>query len=744
MNLARRPLRLDAAATGEYDGGVAEITVAQAFNHAVGLAGAGRVPEAEAIYRQILAVDPKHVDAMQMLGVLMAQGGQGGRWEEGLDLVQKASRINPAAASCHVNIGMILAGRGKLQEAIQSFRHALRLRPGSPEAQNNLANALMAVGRIDDAIDAYQKVISLHPRFPHAHNNLGTALCARERADEAIECFRRAIALKPDYAEAHFNLGKALYEKREWEAAMEAAERALSLRAEYPEALTLKGVLLQSLGHHGVAVATYERSLAVRPGDAETLNNLATAHLELRRYDLAIQTYQKAIAADPGNAEAQGNLGRALGEVGHLDEAIAQYRKSLQIKPQSRTASGMLLYLHLHTEISPREILEEHKKWASIYVKPKAGKREHPNSRDPDRRIRVGYVSPDFTNHPVGRFMHPILSHHDRERYDVVCYSDTRATDAMTARLRGHANLWRDTSRLSDAQLAKQVREDRVDVLVDLVMHSKGSRLLAFAEKSAPVQLTYLAYASTTGIAEMDYRISDPYLDPTGRDESAYTEKTLRLPHSFWCYEPAVEAPEVAPLPASVNGYVTFGCLNNYWKVTPPVLELWTQLLARLPGSRLVLHAHEGDHRRRVREKLAEKHLHPERVSFVGFQPLPEYLRQHTLLDIALDPFPYCGGTTTCEALWMGTPVFTLPGQTAVSRAGMSILSNVGLPELVARSKEEYLEIASHFATDLGRLAEVRSTLRDRMRASPLMDAPRFARDLECLYRNAWKSWCEP
>jgi predicted O-linked N-acetylglucosamine transferase (SPINDLY family) len=344
--------------------------------------------------------------------------------------------------------------------------------------------------------------------------------------------------------------------------------------------------------------------------------------------------------------------------------------------------------------------------------------------------------------------MLPILTHHDRKKFEVFCYSDTRATDAMTTRLREQAHVWRDTARLSDGELAAQVREDRIDLLVDLVMHSKGSRLLALSKKPAPVQISYLAYASTTGIDEIDYRISDPYLDPpcpphpSGSEESIYSEKTLRLPNCFWCYQPDPETPDVGPLPFSQNGYITFGCLNNFWKITPPALDLWIELLSRVPHSRLVLHAHEGDQRRRLREKFASASLDPDRLAFIGFQPLASYLQQHTLIDIALDPFPYGGGTTTCESLWMGAPVITLPSQTAVSRAGLSILSNIGLPELIARSRDYYLQIATDLAANPKRLADLRTSLRDRMQHSPLMNAPQFAHDLESLYREAWQTWC--
>lgn len=718
-----------------------QITLQQAFDSAFRLHQSGRTAEAESLYRQILAHEPGHVDAMQMLGVLVAQAGRG---EEGLGLIRAAIALNPAAASCHTNLGMVLAGRGELEAAIESFRRAIELRPESPEAHNNLANALGAVGRIDESIQSYRRAVALRPNFAQAYNNLGTALCVRGDAEEGIAALRRAVALKPDYAQAFFNLGKALNEHGDAEGALTALGRAVELQPAYPDAFIQVGIVHQTQGRLNPAVEAYERALAVRPEDPEALNNLATAYQEMREYDKAIDTYRRAITARPDHPEANGNLANSLSQIGEIDAALATYRRSVELTPNARTASGMMLFVHLHPDFGPEDILREHRRWADTYARPLAPARiEHANDRDPNRRIRIGYVSPDFTNHPVGRFMLPVLANHDRAAFEVFCYSDTRATDGTTDQLRAHADVWRDTANLTDRQLAERVREDRIDVLVDLLMHAKGCRLLAFARKPAPVQISYLSYCSTTGLPAMDYRISDPYLDPPGTDESVYTEKTLRLPSTYWCFNPFPEIPDVGPLPATANGYVTLGCMNNFWKVTPPTRSLWFEVLRRLPDARLLLHAHEGSHRQRFRERMADAGLEPGRVEFVGFHPLAGYYAQHARIDLALDPFPYGGGTTTCESLWSGAPVVSLAGRTAVSRAGLSILSNVGLPELVARTTDQYLDIATALARDLPRLAELRAGLRGRMCASPLMDGPRFARDIESLYRRAWRAWCE-
>ena len=366
----------------------------------------------------------------------------------------------------------------------------------------------------------------------------------------------------------------------------------------------------------------------------------------------------------------------------------------------------------------------------------------HLNNRSPDRRLRVGYVSPNFGSHPVGRFLLPLLESHDKESFETFCYASVEIADAMTDRCRAHADVWRDMLGLSDEQVAHAIRQDRIDILVDLTMHMRRNRLLVFARKPAPVQVTYLAYCGTTGLSTMDYRLTDPYLDPPGQDERFYSELSVRLPETYWCYRPAIETPPVNAQPALEAGHVTFGSLNNFCKVTPPALAAWSRLLQAVPKSWLLLHAHPGSHRDRVCEFLNEQGISPERVVFVDFQPMAEYFGVYQRIDVALDPFPYGGGTTTCDALWMGVPVVSLAGQTAVGRGGLSILSNIGLPELVACDTEQYVRIAAELAQDLPRLRDLRATLRQRMQSSPLMDVPRFARNIEAAYREMWRRWC--
>jgi predicted O-linked N-acetylglucosamine transferase (SPINDLY family) len=599
---------------------------------------------------------------------------------------------------------------GRLREAEQLYRQVLAERPEHPEAVHHLGVIALQEGRNDIAVDLIRRAVVLKPDYAEAHGNLGSALAGKGQLDDAIASYRRALASNPKMAKVHFNLGNAPRDK----------------------------------GHIDDAVASYRQAIALWPDYAEAYNNLGNVMKDKGQLDDAIAAYRRATALNPGYAEAHNNLGNVLKEQGLLDDAIAAYRQAMSVRTNYVQAHSNLIYLlHFHPAYDARMIYEEHRRWNHRHAEPlKKLIRPHTNNRDPDRQLRIGYVSPDFREHSVGRFILPLLAAQDSERFTVFCYSDARRSDALTANLRRHANQWRNTVGLTDERAARLIREDQIDILVDLTMHMADNRMLMFASKPAPVQVTYLAYCSTTGLDTFDYRFTDPLLDPPGSQDGFYSEKSVGLPDTYWCYAADERSPEVNSLPALASGEVTFGCLNNFSKVSPDVLDVWMQLLRSLPNSRLILHAHEGSHRQRVRDLLQHQGIDPRRLKFAGKVSLPEYFALHRQIDIGLDPFPYNGGTTTCDALWMGVPVVTLTGRTAVGRGGASVLRNVGLPELVAETPQQYVEIALALAADLPRVAELRRTLRARMQASPLMDAPRFAQNVEAAYREMWRNWC--
>jgi predicted O-linked N-acetylglucosamine transferase (SPINDLY family) len=608
------------------------------------------------------------------------------------------------------NLALTHHQAGRLAVAEELYRRILQVEPGAAEVCLQLGLALQGQGRMEEAATCYQRATELKPDLVEAHYDWGNLLRAGGRPDLAVERFRRALALQPDLAEAHMALGNALLD----------------------------------LGHPQEAVAAYRRAVQSRPDYAEAYNNLGVALQGLGLLDEAEQCHRHAVVLRPDYAEAYNNLGQALQGQARLDEAIDCFGHAVELRPEAPSLHSNLVYaLHFSPRHDGLAIGQEVRRWHQRHAAPLiAAVARHANDRSPDRRLRVGYVSADFRTHPVGRFLLPLVEAHDRRQVEVFCYASVRVPDELTTRFQASADVWRDATRLSDEQLAAGIREDRIDVLVDLSMHMLGNRLLTFARRPAPVQVSYLAYCGTTGLEAIDYRLTDSYLDPPGEDESCYAEQTVRLPGCYWCYRPVADSPLANEPPSLASGRVTFGCLNNFCKVSPQTLDAWGRLLAVVPASRLLLHAHAGSHRDRVRETLAARGVDSARVEFVDLRPTLEYFALYRQIDVALDPFPYGGGTTTCDALWMGVPVVSLVGRTAVGRAGLSILSNLGLADLVAGDVEQYVGIAARLATDSQRLGELRSTLRTRMLSSALMDAPRFARNMEQAFREMWRRWC--
>jgi predicted O-linked N-acetylglucosamine transferase (SPINDLY family) len=685
-----------------------QVTIQQAFQLALQHHQAGRLREAEQLYRQILAQQPQHIDALHLLGV---SAHQGGRIDIAVDLIRRAIALQPDFTEAYCNLGNALKDKGQLDDAIAAYRQALAIKPDFAEAHYNLGNALREKGQLDAAIAAYQQASALRPDFAEAFNNLGNALNENGQFVAAIAACRQAIALRPNYAEALNNLGNALKENGQFDGAIAACRRAIAVRPNYPQA------------HY----------------------NLGNALRAKGQVDEAIAAYRQAIALKPNYAEVHNNLGTALAVEGQLDSAIAAYRQAIALRPGFSDAHSNLIFsMHFCPDYDANAIAQELCRWNRQHAEPLSQFiQPHCNDRSPDRPLRIGYLSPDLREHVVGRSLLPLLLQHDRGQFQIFCYSNVRCPDAVTSQLQQHADDWRNIVGLSDDQAAGQIREDRIDILVDLTLHTADSRLLVFARKPAPVQVTYLGYCASTGLSAMDYRLSDPHMDPPDADVSCYSEKTVRLPRTYWCYQPGGPTDEPSPPPVVKEGFVTFGCLNNFAKVSPAALDLWARILLAAPDSRMILHAHPGTHREDVMRKMQRAGVAPHRLGFVGKQPWAEYVQTYSQIDIALDPFPYGGGITTCDALWMGVPVVTLSGQTAVGRGGRSILSNLGLPELIAFNADQYVQIAIDLARNREQLVSLRQSMRDRMITSPLMDAQGFVRELEAAYRRMWRTWCE-
>jgi protein O-GlcNAc transferase len=753
---------------------MAQLTIQQGFDLAVRHHQAGRLQEAERLYRQILLQQPKHAGAMHYLGLT---ANQQGRNDIAVDLIRRAIALRPIWAEAHYNLGVALKDKGQLDEAIAAFRQAVALKPNYAEANHNLGSALRDTGQLDEAIAAYRqaivlrpdyaeahsnlgnalkdtgqldeaiaacrRAIALNPNSPEAHNNLGSALKDTGQLDEAIAAYRQAFALRPNYAEAYSNLGNALGVKGQLDEAIAACRRGVALDPNLAEAHNNLGSALKDNGQLVEAIAAYRQAIALNPNLPEAHNNLGNALKDKGQLDEAIAAYRQTIALNPKLPEPHNNLGSALMDRGQLDEAIAACRQAIALRPSYAKAHGNLIFaMHTHPAYDAKAIAEEQRHWNRQHAEPlRKFIQVYCNNPSRDRRLRIGYVSPDFRDHVVGRNLLPLFLHHDRRQFEITCYAHVLCPDAMTGQFQQNSDGWRNIVGLSDDQVADRIRQDEIDILVDLALHTANNRLLVFARKPAPVQVTYLGYCAGTGLEAIDYRLSDPHLDPADSDSSVYSERTFLLPETYWCYTTRDVTPEVSPSPAASAGYVTFGCLNNFAKASLPAQDLWAQILKIVPRSRLIVHCFPGAHREAMRERFAGKGVSPDRLEFLGKQSWAQYTGTYGRIDIALDPFPWGGGVTTCDAIWMGVAVVSLAGGTAVGRGGKSILTNIGLPELIARTPEQYVHIAAALAGDFPRLAELRGILRQRIQGSPLMDAPKFARNIEAAYREMWNNW---
>lgn len=678
------------------------------LNAALGHHRAGRLAPAADLYRQVLAVEPANTDALHSLGVLAYQDGQPAQAEA---LIRQALARAPDQPDMLNNLGTVLRDQGRIEEAMVCHHRAIKSRPEFAEAHSNLGNALRDYGRIEEAACCYQRALALKPELAEAHLNYGNVLRSLGRLSEAIASYRQALALRPDLADAHNNLGTAC----------------------------------KDLGLWDEALASYRRALALNPRSPTALYNVANVLNEQDRLEEAAALFRQAIALKPDLAEAHLNLGNVLKNQGRLLEAIECFRTAVTVRPDySGAHSNLLFTLNYMDGVTPQQIHAAHRQFHTLHAEALARFiRPHANTPDPGRRLKIGYISPDFRTHACAYFLEPLLAHHDRREVEVYAYAEVARPDAMTGRLRGLTDHWRSTVGMSDEQVAETIRADGIDVLVDLAGHTANSRLLVLARKPAPVQLTYLGYPATTGLDTMDYRLTDAHAEPPGMSERYYTERLVRLPHSLWCYQPFADMPEVASLPALTNGHLTFGSFNNFAKIGPRVIDLWAQVLAAVPDSRLIMICvPEGETQQRLIAQFAARGVAADRLTLHGRLPRGDYLALHQRVDVALDPFPCNGGTTTCDALWMGLPVIALIGDTFLSRAGLSLLAAAGLREFAAATPRDYLAVAVNLAGRIDALAALRVGLRERLCRSPLMDAPAFAHDVEAAYRGMWRQWC--
>ncbi|MGO9110814.1 MAG: tetratricopeptide repeat protein [Thermoguttaceae bacterium] len=703
-----------------------------------------RFDEAVSCYRRALELNPNNAEAHNHLGVAFQSLGDLATAEA---CFRRALTHNAYYPDAHSNLGNVLQAVGKPAEALASQQRAAQLKPGYAEAHRGIGAALKGLGSLDGAIAAYRRALELNPKAPETYNNLGNALKDQGKLDEAIACWRRALDLTPNDADAHNNLGMVFTEQRKLDDAVACYRRAVELKPEFAEAHNNLGSTLQDLGKLDDAVACYRRALELKPGLAVAHAGLGNAWKHQEKLDEAIASCRRALELKPDLAEAHNTLGNALKDQGKPDEAVACYRRALECKPDYAMAhDNLVLALHYCPGVTLAALAEAHAEYDRRQASPLRGAvAARENVRNRNGRLRLGFVSPDLSRHPVGWFLLGVLENLNQEQQETICYSDGMVKDDLTNRLRAAATQWRDVNQLGDQRLADQIRTDRIDILFDLAGHTAHNRLLVFARKPAPIQVTWAGYVGTTGLTAMDYLLADRYEVPPGT-ERYYQERVLRMPDGYVCYDPPSYAPAVMPLSALECGQVTFGSFNNPAKITSQAIEVWARILRRLPEARLVLKFKGWNNNglaRRFGEMFANQGIDPRRLELLGPSPHDKFLAEYNRIDLALDTFPYSGGLTTCEALWMGVPVITCPGETFASRHSLSHLSNVGLTETVAQDFDGYVELAVSLAGDLPRLAALRAGLRERMAASPLCDGKRFAVNFASVLHDVWQQGVE-
>jgi predicted O-linked N-acetylglucosamine transferase (SPINDLY family) len=679
------------------------------------------------------------MDAPQASLIEQAQAAiAAGRLADAERLAQEAAAADETGSDGL--LAQIFLHAGNLSEAEEYARKALGHRPDDAVTTAYLGAIMMAMGRPELALTAYRDAVSLQPDNAVLQNELGNALAVVGAHEDAAAVLRHAVGLRADIPEIQNNLGNVLRELGDLDAAAAWYRKALLLRAEYPEALNNLGVVLQEQRDTDGAIDAFRQALALQPANALANTHLGTALAAKGELTAAAAAHREALRHDPRLASARNNLGIVLKDQGEFVAAREAYAGAVAADgDDSSFHSNLLMSLSYDPAVDGETLVAEHRRWANRHERPE------PLPKDidwqPDRRIRIGYVSPDFWTHSVAYFIEPILECHDRDRFEIFCYADVARPDDTTDRLRRAAEYWCDSVAFGDRELFERIRADRIDILVDLSGHTGGNRLPVFGRRAAPVQISWIGYPATTGLSQMDYRISDGWADPEGETDNFHSERLLRLPTGFLCYRP----PENAPAPTDRSGRrpITFGSFNNLSKVTDDVIALWARLLTECPDTRLLLKSRQladDGVRSRVLGLFQANGVMPERLDLrTRVRDAAEHLALYGEVDVALDTFPYNGTTTTCEALWMGVPVIALAGSLHAGRVGVSLLNQIGQPGWVMDTPDAYVAKALAIAADRPR----RAVLRDQVAGSTLVDAKGFTQAFEAALTTVWSDRCK-
>jgi protein O-GlcNAc transferase len=646
--------------------------------------------------------------------------------------------------------GQALHRDGRLPEAEGALRDALKAAPDHPKVLHALAAIELASECLVPALQTITRALAMDPRNAEAFHTAGRIHRRLGDFQKASDAFVRAVTLRRDLLAVYRDAADMACGAAAVAQQAGRDKTAREFRQGAARWLSELGVVLAEKELRD-AEGVYREAAALDPRNPAIANNLGVFLRDLGRPAEAEMQLRRALMLTPGYADAYMNLGNALAEQGRSTEAEAAYRKGISLDPRltehmSKRRSGLLAELHYRADVDSAQLCDAHRHWGDEIVAGRDARASvFANDPDPERRLRIGYVSPDFREHSVAYFFEPLLAGHDAATFDVTCYSGVKRPDRVTARLERMAACWQTTVGIGDAELSALIRRDKIDILVDLAGHFSGNRLPVFAMRPAPIAVTWLGYPGTTGLTTIDYRITDELADPAGA-ERFHTERLIRLPQGFLCYRPPAHAPPVAPAPCLRERRVAFGSFNNLPKLSDGTVAAWARVLAAVPGSRLLLKAKtlsDTTIRQRCRERFERAGVAGDRLDIRGWiNEGGDHLALYNEIDIALDPFPYNGTTTTLEALWMGVPVIALAGARHSGRVGFSILMRVGLADLVAPTIDDYVERAATLASDHAAIDRLRQSMRARLEASPLLDAPGFVRSFEEALRTIWQQWC--
>ena len=663
-------------------------------------------------------------------------------------LAQRKSSAKSAGAqnaAFHTDRGLALLGLKRMDEALASFNQALQLEPNVADRHYNCGVTLKALDRLDDALASYDQAIRLNPGFASAYNNRGLILHALKRFDEALASFERALALNPAYAGGHFNLGNVQLALQRFDEARASFERALAINPEYAEAHNNRGNALRKLKHLDAALGSYDRAIQLQPDLVEAHINRGVVLGEMGRYPAALESLARAIAIKPDDALAYKTLADIHHQHGDMHAAVKRYRQALSLDPTMVDVHSSLIFqLDLLPGPDTAAQQQERRLWNQLHAEPLMKARDYTNDADPQRRLRIGYVSGDFNNHSAASSFQMMLGDFDRTSFEVIAYSNSRLSDEMTSSMQSQVTLWRDICNLSDEAAADLIVGDRIDLLVDLSGHTLGNRLLVFARSPAPVQVSAIGYPTGTGMRAMDAVLSDAVVIPP-EERDLYAEEVRYLPSVLMYSRNLDDFPPVNELPALSSNVITFGSFNRMSKITEESLTLWAYLLQVLPQSELLLKAPQFDDQA-VRQWLmvpfTKAGIDPKRIRILGTTPWVEHMKALNQVDIALDTLPHGGGITTLESIAMGVPVISLRWPTFTGRTSASILTTLALTDWIAENVDEYIKIAIEKSRDIQALAALRGRLRAHFAASHFGDSAAALRTFENEYRKLWQQWC--